>query len=68
MSQGSICVTASSGEGVNKQQADYANLLSRLGTATHEEIERALQDREPAEPEPGLKPELMERMHRLLNR
>ncbi|MEE8584239.1 MAG: toxin-antitoxin system HicB family antitoxin [Acidobacteriota bacterium] len=61
-------VTSSSLQEVRDQQADYANLLGKLGSASHQEIQKALQEREATEPEPGLTPELLERMQSRLDR
>lgn len=46
-------------EEVEQQRRDYARLLEELGPASDEQIRAALEAREPAEPEPGLTPELV---------
>lgn len=51
-------------EEVAEQRQAYAALLGRLGAATHSEIRAAMDAREPAEPEPGLTPEIMEGLRR----
>jgi hypothetical protein len=45
---------------VREQRAAYAALLQNLGPASASEIERAMAEREPAEPEPGLTTEVVE--------
>jgi hypothetical protein len=50
-------------QAVREQRARYAALLQRLGPATAGEIEAALAAREPAEPEPGLTPEVIQALH-----
>ena len=57
-------VVAIDPETVEAERARFAKLLEDLGPATHEEVRAALAEREPAEPEAGLTPELMERLQR----
>lgn len=57
-------VVARDPETVEAERAQFAKLLEELGPATHEEVQAALADREPAEPEAGLTPELMDRLQR----
>jgi len=45
---------------VREQRAAYAALLQNLGPASASEIERAMAEREPAEPEPGLSPDVVQ--------
>lgn len=47
---------------VREQHEEYGDLLAELGRATHTEIEAVLEKREAMEPEPGLTPELMDRV------
>lgn len=47
---------------VREQREAYGDLLDELGSATHAEIEAALAERETVRPEPGLTPELVERV------
>lgn len=49
-------------EEVEEQRAAYASLLDRLGSASHREIGAALAGRAPVEAEPGLTPEVVERL------
>lgn len=49
---------------IREQRAAYNALLQSLGRATAEEIAAALDEREPAEPETGLTPEVVERLRR----
>lgn len=51
-----------SDQAVREQRASYTALLNSLGTATSEEIEATLAEREKAEPEPGLTPEVVARL------
>lgn len=52
---------------IREQRAAYNALLQSLGGATVEEIAAALDAREPAEPEEGLTPEVMERFRRRMS-
>jgi hypothetical protein len=54
-------------ETVEAERARFAELLEELGPATHEEVRAALADRDPAEPEAGLTPELMDRLQRRID-
>lgn len=45
-----------------QEQAAYAALLQRLGSAEMREIEAALAEREQVEPEEGLTPEVVQAM------
>ncbi len=49
-----------------QQRADFLALRDRLGTATEEEIDRALAEREPAAPEPELSAETASKMRALI--
>ncbi len=44
---------------IREQRASYNALLQSLGQATAEEIAAALDERDPAEPEEGLTPEVL---------
>ena len=60
-------VRATSDSEVAKQRADFATLLENLGQASFSEIAKALQEREIVAPEPGLTPEVVARLQRLIN-
>lgn len=47
---------------IREQRAAYNALLQSLGPATHEQVAAALAEREPAEPEEGLTPEVIARI------
>jgi hypothetical protein len=49
-------------EEIAKQRQEYATLLQSLRTGTFEEVQAALDAREPAEPEEGLTPEVLQRL------
>ncbi|RLT45568.1 MAG: toxin-antitoxin system HicB family antitoxin [Chloroflexi bacterium] len=49
-------------QAVREQRASYTALLNSLGTASFEEIEETLAEREVAEPEPGLTPDVVARL------
>lgn len=49
-------------DGAEEQRAAYASLLARLGSASHDEIRAALAERAPADAEPGLTPEALQRL------
>lgn len=51
-------------ESVSEQRAAFASLLTRLGKASPREICKALEGRVAVEAEPGLAPELVERLRR----
>ena len=51
---------------IGEQRAAYSALLQSLGQGTADEIAAALAEREPAEPEEGLTPEVVERLRRRL--
>jgi hypothetical protein len=51
-------------QALREQRASYNALLQSLGAATAEQIAAALDAREPAEPEEGLTPEVVERLGR----
>lgn len=53
---------------IREQRAAYNALLQSLGSATAEQIAAALDEREPAGPEEGLTPEVMERFRRRMSR
>jgi hypothetical protein len=49
-------------EQVAQQRASFTALLQNLGQASFDEIESVLAEREPAEAEPGLSPEVVTRL------
>lgn len=49
-------------EEVREQRRAYGELLDDLGSATHAELKAALEEREAVKPEPGLSPDLIERI------
>lgn len=49
-------------DNVARQERDYNRLLEDLGPATYPEIRTALEVREPADPDPGLTPEIVDRI------
>jgi hypothetical protein len=49
-----------------QQRAEFLALLDRLGTASEEEIDRALAEREPIEPEPELDAETISKFRALI--
>ena len=49
-----------------EQRAQYTTLLQALGQASFEEIEKALDERESADLDPGLTPEVAETLRRKL--
>ncbi len=49
-----------------QQRADFLALLDRLGTATEEEIDRTLAERQPVAPEPELTEETASKMRALI--
>lgn len=49
-----------------QQRADFLALLDRLGTATEEDIDRALAERQPVAPEPELSEETASKMRALI--
>ena len=51
---------------VREQRAAYSALLQSLGQGTADEIAAALAEREAAEPEEGLSPEVVERLRQRL--
>ena len=51
---------------VVRQRASFASLLQNLGQASFDEIESVLAEREPAEAEPGLSPEVATRLRERL--
>ena len=51
-----------------RQRSSYRALLSGLGTATQEQIQAALDSREPIEPEPGLDDETVRRLRERIER
>lgn len=53
-------------QAVEEQRAAYTALLQNLGQASFDEIQAALAERETVEPEPGLTPEVIERLRRRL--
>lgn len=53
-------------ETAEEQRAAFARLRGQLGSASDEEIQRVLDLREPAPPDPEWTPELRERFERLL--
>lgn len=53
---------------LREQRAAYNALLQSLGRASAEEIAAALDERDPADPEEGLTPEVMERFRRRMSR
>lgn len=60
-------VRATSESVVEKQRADFATLLENLGQASFSEIAKTLQERETVAPEPGLTPEVVARLQKLIN-
>ncbi len=50
-----------------EQRAQYTTLLQTLGQASFEEIEKALDEREPADLDPGLTPEVAESLRKKLS-
>lgn len=54
-------------EAIREQRATYNALLQGLGQASFEEIETVLAERESADPEEGLTPEVVERLRQRLN-
>lgn len=50
----------------DRQRASYTALLQNLGQASFDEIEAVLAEREPAEAEPGLNPEVAMRLRERL--
>lgn len=55
-------VQAVSEEEVKRQRAAFSASLGSLGKGRYEEIEKTLREREAAEPENGLSPEVMKRL------
>jgi hypothetical protein len=55
-------VEAVSPEEQERQRESFAALRQQLGRASADEIERALAEREPVEPEPELTPEIIARV------
>jgi len=53
---------------IAEQRTQYAALLQSLGRASYEEIERTLAERELAEPDSGLTPEVVSRLRERLAR
>lgn len=53
-------------EDLARQDRAYEELLQSLGPATHEQVRTALELREPTDPEPGLDPDLVDRVRRRL--
>ena len=51
---------------VAQQRAAFTALLQSLGQASFEEIERVIAEREGVEPERGLSPKIVRRLHRRL--
>lgn len=49
-------------EEVREQRRAYGELLDDLGSATQAELKAALEEREEVQPEPGLSPDLIERV------
>ncbi len=49
-------------ESIEQQQAAFTALLQSLGTATFDEIETLMAEREAVEPETGLTPEVMQKL------
>jgi hypothetical protein len=45
-----------------RQREEFAERLQRLGKASPEYVKKILAERDPAEPEPGLKPEVISRL------
>lgn len=56
-------VQAVPAEEIKQQRAAFTALLQSLGQASMAEIEQVLAEREVVEPEAGLSPEIMERLH-----
>ena len=50
------------------QRAQYRKLLDALARASHEDIRRALEEREPTEPEVGLTAEIVAKVQNRLDR
>lgn len=49
-------------QAIQEERASYSALLNWLGATTFAEIEETLSEREETTPEPGLSPEIIERM------
>ncbi len=49
-------------DAVTRQKEDFTALLQHLGKASFDEIKKELAKREKTDPEPGLKPEAVERL------
>jgi hypothetical protein len=60
------CVHGTSGPERLQQRAEFLALLDRLGTASDEEIDRVLAEREPVEPEPELDAETISKFRALI--
>ena len=60
-------ITATPPEYVRQQREAWQALLTDLGTASPEEVQRAMDEREQVEPEPDLDPELVERLRLRIN-
>ena len=50
-------------QSIEQQQAAFTALLQSLGTATFDEIETLMTERDVVEPEAGLTPEVMQKLH-----
>lgn len=52
---------------IQEQKARYEMLLQRLGSASREEVEAFLAQREPADPEDALRDEIVQKLEEKLN-
>jgi hypothetical protein len=51
-----------------EQRAAYSALLQNLGGASFEQIQKVLREREPAKPERGLTPEVVEKLKKKMKK
>ncbi len=59
-------VTPVSAEEVERQRSSYDSLIAELGAASPSKIQAALAARELADPDPGIAPEVLERLRQRL--